>query len=302
MQTEIILFWVVAAGFLIADNLVLLPAGRDYLGFGMRGRFTYSAATRLEARGRELVFLNPLNLFQRAAVTTRGLGRLHPAELRSARRQVEKALPTLNTFSWIGYSYLIVAACLASLSFGIHFGSVLASFLATHAVFSLISIALLVRRRSTLGLSGHQAAIFAVEAMLVPAYTINLGKRLWSRQVLDLPAMSLGIRQAKRIDDELERELALHQLRERLELLESMVDDAPGQVVPKGGNRTNGTVAAVRENDQETGRVSSRGIDDSPGPPSIGSQAWLDQMNSSSSAYNTSKIDLIREAKACLMG
>jgi hypothetical protein len=74
VQTEILLFWVVTAGFLIADNLVLLPAGRDYLRFGMRGRLVYSAATRLEARGRELVMLNPLDLFHRAAVTTRGLG------------------------------------------------------------------------------------------------------------------------------------------------------------------------------------------------------------------------------------
>jgi hypothetical protein len=165
VQTEILLFWVVTAGFLIADNLVLLPAGRDYLRFGMRGRLVYSAATRLEARGRELVMLNPLDLFHRAAVTTRGLGPVTSSGFRAARRQVADSLPTLNTFSWLGYAYLVCAVGLASVSFAVHFGSVLASFLATHLVFCLVAIVLLVRRRAVLKLSGYQTLVFAVESV-----------------------------------------------------------------------------------------------------------------------------------------
>jgi hypothetical protein len=221
VQSEIVLFWVVAAGFLIADNLVLLPNGRDYLGFGRRGQLVYSAATRLEARGRELVMLNPFNLFHRAAVTTRGLGPLSASGFRAARKQVAQGLPTLNTFAWLGYAYLLFAVGLASVSFAAHFGSVLAAFLVTHLVFAVVATTLLVRRRKELRLSEYQTLVFAVEAVLVPAYTINLGKRLWRKTVLDLPAMTLGMRQAKRIQDDFDRELALHQLRERLMLLES---------------------------------------------------------------------------------
>ena len=214
------LFWVVAAGFLIADNLVLLPAGRDYLRFGRRGRLVYSAATRLEARGRELVMLNPLNLFHRAAVTTQVLGPLTVSGFRVARRQVAQCLSTLNAFAWLGYAYLTCAVGVASMSFATNAGSVLASFLMIHLIFTVVSTILLVRRRRTLQLSSYQTLVFAVEALLVPAYTINLGKRLWSKQVLDLPAMSLGIRQARRMRDESEREFARHQLLERLKLLE----------------------------------------------------------------------------------
>ncbi len=280
MQTEIILFWVVAAGFLITDNLVLLPTGRDYLGFGMRGRFVYSAATRLEARGRELVMLNPLNLFQRAAVTTRGLGRLSSADIRSARRQVGQALPTLNTFSWLGYAYLVCAAGLASLSFAVHFGSVLASFLATHLVFCLVSIILLVRRRKVLNLTSYQTMVFAVEAMLVPAYTINLGKRLWSKRVLDLPAMSLGIRRAKRTRDEFERELAVHQLRERIQMLESAAPDDHEEM-----SRGTAAVSEAREQEECVPIAAEPTHERSP----------------SHGSHQRSERDLIREAKACLM-
>lgn len=241
MQIEIALFWAVAAGFLVADNLMLLPAGRDYLRFGMRGRLVYSAATRIEAGGRELVMLNPLNLFHRAAVTTQGLGPLTVAGFRLARRQVAKCLPTLNTFAWLGYAYLVCAVGLASMSFAVQFASVLASFLATHLLFAVVSTILLVRRRKTLQLSSYQTLVFAVEALLVPAYTINMSKRLWTKQVLDLPAMSLGIRQARRTSDEFEREFALHQLCERLNLLSAGLDDESpgrralaGQFVPVG--------------------------------------------------------------------
>jgi len=72
----------------------------------------------------------------------------------------------------------------------------------------------------------------------VPAYTINLGKRLWHKQVLNLPAMALGIRQAKRSKNETERELLVHQLQERLALMEmNLADEAPkaemqGEIVP----------------------------------------------------------------------
>ncbi len=269
MQTEIVLFWVVAAGFLVADNLVLLPAGQDYLRFGMRGHLVYSAATRLEARGRELVMLNPLNLFHRAAVTTRGLGPLTASGFRVARKQVAQGLPTLNTFAWLGYAYLLFAVGLASLSFGVHFGSVLASFLATHMVFAVVATILLVRRREKLRLSGYQTLVFAVEAMLVPAYTINLGKRLWTKTVLDLPAMSLGIRQAKRARDEFDRELAMHQLRERLKLLESSMEIGDPEV--------------------DCGvSAEGKGAQDGPQATRPGKSA-------------RSEIDLIREAKACLM-
>ncbi len=77
------------------------------------------------------------------------------------------------------------------------------------------------------------------------------------------------LRQARRTRDEFERELAVHQLRERLKLLESSMEI--------GEQEVDGAVAAERKAAQE-----------GPQEKRPGRSA-------------RSEIDLIREAKACLM-
>lgn len=262
MPSEIVHFWLVAAGFLVADNLVLLPAGGDYLRLKPSGRFVYDASARLEARGRELVMLNPLDLFHRAAVTTRSLGRVDRHAFRSERQRVLRALSTMNLLSWIGYGYLVCAVVLAGLSFELHFGSVLASLLVVHLVFWGGMSAVLVRRRARLGLGGYQTFVLVCEALFVPAYAVNLGKRVWAKKRTELPAMTLGIRQARRMRQEIDREQMVHQLRRRLELLEATLPDE--------------AVAA--------GRVSGQVPDRDGAPPARPVQLG----------------DLVREAKACL--
>jgi hypothetical protein len=222
---EIVLFWVVAAGFLVADNLRLIPAGGDYLRFGRRGRLRYEPGARLEARGRDLIFLNPLNLFHRAALTSSVLGRLEPRQLRAARQRLRKAVPTLNLLSWLGTLYLVLAVALASQSMRFSFAVVLASFLAVHLVFWALSAGVLVWRRNKLGFTGAQLAVFVAEGFFVPAYTINLGKRLWFKCTLELPAMTVGLRQGRLLRDEHARELFTHQMGQRLDLLETALPD-----------------------------------------------------------------------------
>lgn len=264
MPNEIVLFWVVAAGFLIADNLVLLPSGSDYLRFGMSGRFSYDPSVRLEARGRELVMLNPINLFGRAAVTRRSLGRVQRQTFLVERRKLGRALPTMNLLSWCGYAYLASAVMLASLSFAASFGSVLAAFLLVHLVFWAVMSVVLVRRRSVLGLSGYQTFVLVAEAVFVPAYAINLGKRVWAKQVIELPAMTLGIRDAKRMVLEPERDLYVHQLRQRLDFMEQGLADEPAAA--------GGSVEPVQV------------------------QALFDR-----DARPMTDLELVREARACLM-
>lgn len=232
MPSDIVLFWLVAAGFLIADNLVLLPAGCDYLRLQATGRFAYDASARLEARGRELVMLNPLNLFHRAAVTTCALGPVDRRSFLAERQRVARALPTLNLLSWLGYAYLAGTAALVSLSFTLYFGTVLALFLGLHLVFWAVMSAVLVARRQRLALGGAPAATLVIEALFVPAYTLNLGKRVWARRRVDLPALSLGIRQARRMRQEADRELMVHQLLQRLALIEASLPDAEAATQP----------------------------------------------------------------------
>lgn len=232
MPNEIALFWLVAAGFFLFDNLVFVPAGHDMLRFGRKGRLRYSAHKRLEASGREVVLLNPLNLFDRGVLTTHCLGDLRPAAWRTGQRQVRRALPALNAFSWLGSTYLVIALVLAWASFRTDFSLCLLALILAHAVFWLIGLGLLLRRRHDLHLSGHEVFVFAAEALFVPAYLMNMGRRLVSRKQLDMPALGVGLHQLKRLAvGSVQRELLVYQLRERLATLETNLglelDDTP---------------------------------------------------------------------------
>lgn len=227
MPAEIILFWGVAAAFLLADNLVLLPAGGDWLRLKASGRLDYDPSLRLEARGRELVVLNPLDLFQRAVVTDRSLGPVDRRAFRVERQRVRRARATMNLLSGLGSAYLACAVALAGLSFVRPFSEVLLTLLAVHLGFWVVMGGLLLWRRQRLGLALDASLVLLAEALFVPAYTVNLGKRLWARQVSGLPAMTLGIRQARRTRSEAARELLVHRLRQRLELLEASLPDEP---------------------------------------------------------------------------
>ena len=229
MIHEIALFWAIVAGFLVADNFLLIPRGGDFLRFGRLDAFKYEPRSRLEAMGRDLVFLNPLNLFDRAAITASCIGQINASQFRNARRMVRYALPSLNAFAWVGYVYLFAVVVLAAASFRISFELVLFAFLACHAVFWLLTTSMLLAWRHKLALSGYQTFVYAAEALFVPAYNINMSKRLWFRHTLDLPALALGLRQLRSIEDESSREFYVYKLRKRLDDLEADLEiEGPG--------------------------------------------------------------------------
>lgn len=223
MIHEIALFWAVVVGFLVADNFLLIPRGGDFLRFDRSGAFKYEPLSRLEAMGRDLVFLNPLNLFDRAVITTSCIGQINATQFRNARRKVRSALPRLNAFAWVGYVYLLAVLVLAVASTRVGFESVLFAFIACHAVFWLLTTSMLLAWRHNLALSGYQVFVYAAEALFVPAYNINMSKRLWFRNTLDLPALALGLRQLKSVKDKSSRDFYVYKLGKRLDDLEADV-------------------------------------------------------------------------------
>lgn len=226
------MFWAVLAGFLVVDNLVLVPAGCDHLRHGRRARLRYEPAARMQALGRDLVALNPLNPFDRIAITTRALGPITGAQLRRAHLDVRARLGRLNALAGVGLVYLLVLLMLMGLSAKLHFGVVLALLAGGHLVFWSIALWLLVRGRAALGLDAARVTVLAAEALFVPAYTINLGKRASYRHRLDLPALALGLRQVRGIAHEGERELYSVRLATRLDDLACDLDptDVSGSV------------------------------------------------------------------------
>jgi len=69
--------------------------------------------------------------------------------------------------------------------------------LATHILAWALALAMLLLPRPSLELSGGRTA----EALFVPAYTIKLRKRVWFRRTLDLPALAVGLRELRRVED-----------------------------------------------------------------------------------------------------
>lgn len=167
------------------------------------------------------MFLNPLNLFDRAAITSSCIGQINAAQFRQARRKVRSALHRLNAFAWVGYAYLFAVIVLAAASFRVGFELVLFALIACHAVFWILTTSMLLAWRHDIALSGYQTFVYAAEALFVPAYNINMSKRLWFRHTLDLPALALGLRQLKSVKDESSRELYVYKLGKRLDDLEA---------------------------------------------------------------------------------
>lgn len=237
MTLDVALFWLVATVFLLADNLVFIPAGRDFLYFGRSGTLRYIASRRQEAGGREVVFSNPLNFFQRAVVTAQILGPLDAKQYQTARRKIRTALPILNSLSWLGYAYLGTVAVLFVASFYFTFGFVLSAFLCAHACFWSVSSLIVGCSRRKLSVDGYRVAQLVAEALFVPAYCMNMSKRTWLRQELRLPALSFGLRQFTKLVSEDDSELYGYELGQRLTGLEMHVGS--GQTLSEnGGNDT----------------------------------------------------------------
>lgn len=220
MPNETALFWLVVAAFLFFDNLIIVPQGCELLRFGRRGLLRYDASSRLSATGREMVLLNPLNLFDRGLVTTKCFGDVEPRKWRQGLELVNAALPTLNGFSTMGYFYLVLVVFLAALSFRIGFTPALIGFVGLHFLVWVAAVAWLIVRRRQLLLSGLGVLGAAAEALFVPAYLMNLGKRLVYKKRVGISALGLGLRQLKRTVTEDDRVDLTWKLSSRLELLE----------------------------------------------------------------------------------
>lgn len=220
MPSETALFWLVAASFLFFDNLIIVPHGCDLLRFGRRGILRYDAASRLTAAGKEMVLLNPLNLFDRGLVTTECFGDVDPGQWKQGRILVSSALPTLNGFSFLGYAYLILVIVLAALSFRVGFTPALIGFVVLHLVVWVAALVALIARRNQLQLSGAAVLSAAAEALFVPAYLMNLGKRLTYKKRVAISALGLCLRELKRVVDVDDREELTQKLLNRVDMLE----------------------------------------------------------------------------------
>jgi hypothetical protein len=224
VATDVALFWALLVAFLVADNLALAPAGGDFLRFGFGGRLRYEPHVRLKVRGRDLVVLNPANPFDRLLFTRHAAGYVRGEQLRASSRVVRSPLRGSNRLAMVGSAYLASLVLLAAASTATGFGIVLAALAAVHVAAWSASVAIAAAWRERFGLSRYQLFVLATEALFVPAYTVNLSKRIWRRRVLDVPAMAWGLRSIRRIADPSMRELYCLRMSGRLDDVAAELD------------------------------------------------------------------------------
>jgi hypothetical protein len=216
LAQDIALFWAVLAGLLFFDNLVLVPSGGDYLKVARSGQFRYEPRPRFKAWRRDLVLLNPVNPFDRLVLTERAIGEVTVEQMRTGRDLIRGSMRGVTLLSWLGAIYLLVLATLAAGSLRYYFGTILAALAAVHVSCWTAGLAIMLIHRRNLRISKGQVAGLALEALLVPGYLVNLGKRVWFKQRLDIAALSIGLRQALRMSDYSTRELYCLRMARRL--------------------------------------------------------------------------------------
>lgn len=226
------LFWAVLWGFVLADNLVLLPRGHDALRWGRSGRLRYAGGPRVEVLGRDLLCLNPLDPFDRIAITTREGGVLRAADYRAASRRVRAGHLTANRLSWLGAVYLALLLALTVASWRLPFLQVLVALAVVHLAAWAGACAIVATQRARLGLSGEAAAKLLAEAVFVPAYTLGIAKRIGARTRLDIPALGVGLRQLDAPHESATRARLAFTLSQRLDDLAARADAGQGELQP----------------------------------------------------------------------
>jgi hypothetical protein len=198
-MNETLLFWVILLGFLVFDNLVVVAKGKDFLSISRYGRPYYKYRQRNSFAGRDVVFLNPINLFDRVISTERVT--LHEETHRYKRelRSIESLTRGLNSFAYLGYLYLLFLTSNCYLSFLFGFESVVVILLVGHALIWMLAVSFVLLLLKAQELPKGKVISLLVEALFVPAYLVNLNKKILQLKESRICAIRLHIRALKRV-------------------------------------------------------------------------------------------------------
>jgi hypothetical protein len=215
-MSETILFWVALFAFLIADNLVAIPPGKDFLTVNRLGQPYYKSRQRNLFAAKELILLNPFNLFDRGVMAERLTAQEYRASYKNELRSIAFTAKKLNVLIYLGYAYLtyLLLNCYLSLVFG--FEAVVVHLIVGHLAVWVVA-SLLVWRNSRLQFmpKAHTLSTL-IECLFVPAYLVNLNKKLLRLKHTPLCSLRLYVRQLSRSLDN-EKELIQYQLDQQIQ-------------------------------------------------------------------------------------
>lgn len=199
---ETLLFWVTLLAFLLFDNLIVVAKGKDCLSISRRGRPYYKSRQRNSFAGRDVVFLNPINLFDRFISTERVTLGEDAHQYKRELRSIESLARDLNSFAYLGYLYLLYLVTNCYLSFVFGFEAVVINLLVGHALIWICAVVFVLLLFRGQELPKGKVISVLVEAFFVPAYLVNLNKKLLHLRESNICAIRLHIRALKRVAED----------------------------------------------------------------------------------------------------
>lgn len=198
-MNETLLFWVILLGFLVFDNLVVIAKGKDFLSISRHGRPYYKHRQRNSFTGRDVVFLNPINLFDRVISVERVTLNEEKHRYKRELRSIEFLARGLNSLAFLGYLYLLFLVVNCYLSFVFGFEAVVVNLLVGHAFIWMLAAFFVLLHIRAQELPKGKVISLLVEALFVPAYLVNLNKKILLLKDSKICAIRLHIRALKRV-------------------------------------------------------------------------------------------------------
>jgi hypothetical protein len=198
---ETLLFWITLLAFLVFDNLIVVAKGKDYLSVSRRGRPIYKSRQRNSFAGRDVVFLNPINLFDRVITVEKVTLSEDAHRYKQELRSIEYLAKDLNSFAYLGYLYFLYIVTNCYLSFVFGFEAVVVNLLVGHSLIWICAVGFAFLHMRSQELPKAKVVSIFVEALFVPAYLVNLNKKFLRLRESDICALRLHIRALKRVAD-----------------------------------------------------------------------------------------------------
>jgi len=199
---ETLLFWVTLLAFLVFDNLIVIAKGKDCLTISRRGRPYYKSRQRNSFARRDVVFLNPINLFDRVISVERVTLSEDTRRYKRELRLLESLARDLNSFAYLGYLYFLYIIINCYLSIVFSFEAIFVNLLVGHLLIWICAVVFAFLFLRAQELPKGKVVSILVEALFVPAYLVNLNKKFLRLRESDICALRLHIRALKRVADD----------------------------------------------------------------------------------------------------
>jgi hypothetical protein len=183
LQTTEYLFWLVALGFYLLDNIKLVKKSQLLITETITGKFKPSFSfNTFEIKGQQVQLLNlilPFTGFLKLSTVPTQDPSVNSIQTKDELLALQRNVFLFKTISLISFLYLLSGPFL---TFYVGLGATLMVLLPIHLSVLLMTLLLLLLKRNSLDLSyGKLSAIF-FDCLVVPAYLPNIVRKIYNKR------------------------------------------------------------------------------------------------------------------------